>query len=151
MEKLEAAYRVKLAKSKDNLTPARNGSGQTSLSTSSSSVNLHRMAPSHRGMTYDIVEHQPPTEDDGVPSLPSKWTDADRCGGLEVSTDGTDIRYASTVKSQDQEAAAARTAYPMPTHAGIYYYEGLITEMTGCLSIVTTVASRMALPSLWAM
>lgn len=123
LEKLDAAHKAKHANQRELLTPGQHGSGQASLSTSSSNVSLHRMAPSHRGMTYEIVEHQPPAEDDGIPPLPSKWAEVDRFGGLEVSPDGRDIRYSGTLKSQEHEAAAARTDYPMPPQCGIYYYE----------------------------
>ena len=123
LEKLEAVHRVKQANQKDLLTPGQHGSGQASLSTSSSSVSLPRMAPSHRGMTYEIVEHQPPIDDDGVPPLPSKWAEVDKFGGLDVSSDGQDIRYSGQFKSQEHEAAAARTDHPMPPQGGLYYYE----------------------------
>ena len=123
LEKLEAAYRAKQANQKDLLTPGQHGSGQASLSTSSSSVSLPRLAPSHRGMTYEIVEHQPPVDDDGLPPLPSKWAEVDKFGGLDVLSDGQDIRYSGQFKSQEHEAAAARTDHPMPPQGGLYYYE----------------------------
>ena len=124
MERLEATYREKLTAQRDTTTTG-SGVGTTSLSTSSSSVSLHRMAPSHRGMTYEIVESRPPAgEDDSVPPLPSKWAEVDRHGGLEVQLEsgGQEIKYGHA-KSLDHEAAAARTDHPMPPECGIYYYE----------------------------
>ena len=122
LEKLEAVYSTKIAGQRDAVA-AQSTSTPASLSASSSSVSLHRMAPSHRGMTYDIVENHPAWDDDTVPPLPSKWADVDRCGGLEVFSDGQDIRYLPGLKTHDHEAAAARTDFPMPPQCGIYYYE----------------------------
>ena len=124
MEKLEAAHKAKLATQREAATAHPSNPG--SLSTSSSSVSLHRMAPSHRGMTYEIVEHQPVVEDDGLSPLPSKWAELDRFGGLEIGAHGLDIRYTGTQKTQDHEAASARTDHPMPPQCGIYYYEATI-------------------------
>ena len=118
IEKLEAAHRAKLVSQREAVA-----SNPGSLSSSSSSVNLHRMAPSHRGMTYEIVEHPPPIEDDGLAPLPSKWAEVDRHGGLEIAPDGLDVRYTGTYKADQHEAAAARTDHPIPPQCGIYYYE----------------------------
>lgn len=120
IEKLEAAHKAKIAAQRDAHT---HSSRPGSLSTSSSNVNLHKLAPSHRGMTYEIKEHQPPLEDDGLMQLPSRWADADRSGGLEIAADGLDIRYQGPVKVHDHEAAAARADHPMPPQCGLYYYE----------------------------
>ena len=122
LEKLEAAYNAKIAAQRE-AAAAQPASTPASLSASSSSVSLHRMAPSHRGMTYDIVENHPAWDDDTVPPLPSKWSDVDRLGGLEVFSDGQDIRYLPGIKTHDHEAAAARTDFPMPPQCGVYYYE----------------------------
>ena len=126
MEKLELAHKAKLAAQRE--AASTHSSNPSSLSTSSSSVSLHRMAPSHRGMTYDIVEHQPVIDDDGVTPLPSKWADVDRFGGLEVGSDGLDARYVGLSKTQDHEAAATRTDNPMPPACGIYYYEVTVLQ-----------------------
>ncbi|KAI9758716.1 MAG: hypothetical protein M4579_002891 [Chaenotheca gracillima] len=94
-----------------------------SLSTSSSSVNLHKMAPSHRGMTYDIVEKEPAPLEESVTPLPSRWNDADKIEGIELSADGLEVRFSGQGKSHDHEAAAVRADFPMPPQCGIYYYE----------------------------
>ena len=123
MARLDAAHRAKHISQREQFANGQHGAGQSSLSTSSSSASLPRMAPSHRGMTYEIVEHQPQVDEDAIPPLPSKWTEVDKFGGLEVSGDGLDVRYSGSHKSQDHEAAAARTDHPMPPQCGIYYYE----------------------------
>ena len=124
MEKLEAAHKAKLAGQREAASVHSSHPG--SLSASSSSVSLHRLAPSHRGMTYEIVENHPVVEDDGLSPLPSKWAEVDKYGGLEIAADGLDIRYAGLLKTHDHEAAAARTDHPMPPQCGIYYYEATI-------------------------
>lgn len=121
MEKLESAYRSKLASQRDN--PSSHSSHPHSLSTSSSSVSLHKMAPSHRGITYEIIERLPPPEDEGVPPLPSKWKEVDKHGGLEISADGLDVKHVGLAKMHDHEAVAARADQPMPPESGLYYFE----------------------------
>ena len=123
MEKLEAAHKAKMISQKEAAQVQTNGNGVT-LSKNSSSVSLHRMAPSHRGMTYEIKEReQPIVEDDSPAPLPSKWAELDRFGGLEIIADGLEVRYSGPLRTHDHEAAAARADNPMPPQCGIYYYE----------------------------
>ncbi|KAJ9650501.1 hypothetical protein H2198_010188, partial [Neophaeococcomyces mojaviensis] len=49
-----------------------------------------RIAPSHRGMTYDIIESNPPHEDDITP-LPSRLSATDKSQGLDISSDGLEV------------------------------------------------------------
>src|SRR2546430_1044244 len=83
-----------------------------SQSPSSSNVNLHRMAPSHRGMTYDIIEHPLPGEDESLMPLPSKGSDEEKNAGLDVLGEGLEIRYNGPSSKPDMDAAAARADYP---------------------------------------
>lgn len=126
MEKLEAKHEAKIAAQHAEATPRTFKSG--SLSTSSSSVSLHKMAPSHRGMTYDIVENQLPSEDEGPAPLPSKWKTKDKWGGLEILPSEVDVRFVGGSKLSEHEAAATRTDHPMPPECGIYYYEVTIVQ-----------------------
>jgi hypothetical protein len=119
--KLEAAHKAKATAQRE--ASSTHSSNPASLSTSSSNVNLHRMAPSHRGMTYDIVEHHTPNEDDGLNPLPSKWSETDKFPGLESQADGLELRYLGQVNKHDHDAAAARADHPIPPQCGIYYYE----------------------------
>ena len=120
LEQLEESHNARLAAAQDE-PPARS-SNPGSLSTSSSSLSLHKMAPSHRGMTYDIIEHQPHVEDDSPSPLPSKWKDLNQYSGLEIS-DGLDVKYVGQHKLGDSEAAATRADNPIPRECGIYYFE----------------------------
>lgn len=121
MERLEAAYKTKQAAQREAQSSHSAAAG--SLSTSSSSVSLYKMAPSHRGMTYEIIEHQPHVDDERVTPLPTKWAEANKNGGLEISADGLDVRFVGATKLSDHEGAAARADYPMPPQCGIYYFE----------------------------
>ena len=121
MEKLKAAHKAKLAAQADEQFTRSSKPG--SLSTSSSSVSLHKMAPSHRGMLYEIIERQPEVEDDGLTALPSKWAETDKNAGLEISADGQDVKFVGPSKTLDHEAASTRSDNPMPSQCGIYYYE----------------------------
>src|SRR5947207_11730823 len=86
--KLEAAHKAKAAAHREHTSP--HSSNPASLSTSSSNVNLHRMAPSQRGITYEI-EHAPQTEDESLMPLPSKWSDDEKNAGLDVLGEGLEI------------------------------------------------------------
>lgn len=96
------------------------------------------MAPSHRGMTYDIVEKEPAVTtttasaaaaaalEDKPQPLPSRWNESDRHEGLDLTNDGMEVRYMGHVHKPDHEAASVRADFPMPREAGIYYYEATI-------------------------
>ena len=121
LEKLEASHEAKIAAQAEEMQNRPYNPG--SLSKSSSSVSLQKMAPSHRGMTYDIVENPMLVIEDGPSPLPSRWAQVDKWGGLEVGPDGFDVKYVGAAKLSEHEAAAARTDHPMPSECGIYYYE----------------------------
>lgn len=87
------------------------------------------MAPSHRGMTYDIIEHHPPREEDNLMPLPSKWNDADKCPELDLSHEALEVRYKGQGNKHDHEAAAVRADHPMPRQCGIYYFEVTVLAM----------------------
>lgn len=121
LEELETVYDTKCKATKEDPSLPRSGHG--SLEKSSSNISLPKMQSSHRGIAYEIVEHQPPSIETGPGALPSKWVQTDRHQCLEVGHEGQQVRYVGHSKLQDHEAAAARTDYPMPAQAGIYYYE----------------------------
>ncbi|RFU34198.1 hypothetical protein B7463_g2112, partial [Scytalidium lignicola] len=124
VRKLEEAHKAKLAAHRDG--PSTHSSQPGSLSTSTSSVNLQaKIAPSHRGMTYDLIEKAPPADDEALASLPSKWNTHDKHSGLEVLSDGLEVKFASakSATDRDHEACAIRADYPMPPQCGIYYFE----------------------------
>ncbi|EEQ33175.1 SPRY domain containing protein [Microsporum canis CBS 113480] len=144
---LYAAHKSKLSSQRDaqtqsqsQQTPTSGSSAQhhglpsstssLSLSASSSQLNLHRMAPSHRGMTYDIVESHGPgaestalAEGQALIPLPARWNESDKYGGLDLLADGLEVRYIGHVHKQEHEAAAVRADQPMPVKCGIYYFE----------------------------
>ncbi|KAG8533672.1 uncharacterized protein KY384_001413 [Bacidia gigantensis] len=122
MEELEAIYDASMEKAEEeDPVPAR--SGHSSLSKSSSSVSLPKMQASHRGMSYEIIEHQPQPMELGPGPLPSKWQEVDKHNSIEIASDGQQVRFVGPSKLSDHEAAATRTDHPMPSSAGIYYYE----------------------------
>lgn len=118
-ERLEEAQKARLSAQRD----ARS-TGTASLSRSSSSANLHKMVPSHRGMTHDIIERAPPAPyvDEKERMWPTRWNDEDRSAGLELLRDGLDVKCGSVSKTHD-EALSVRTDNPMPRQCGIYYFE----------------------------
>ncbi|KAF2091266.1 ran-binding protein [Saccharata proteae CBS 121410] len=122
-EKVRDSYNARLIAQRDSRNAYPSGTG--ALSTSSSSVNLHKMVPSHRGMTHDIIERAPPAashSEDKVRSWPTRWNDADKFNGLDLLKDGMEVKFGGLSKSHD-EAPAVRSDHPMPKQCGIYYYE----------------------------
>lgn len=122
ISRLDAAHRAKLAAQQRDATSS-NSAPNSALSTSSSHVHLTRMAPSHRGMTYDLIENPPPTTLDPLMPLPTQWSSTDKYNGLDLSSDGLDVRYEGAPHKHDHEAAALRADNPMPPQCGIYYFE----------------------------
>ncbi|KAF9886410.1 hypothetical protein FE257_011442 [Aspergillus nanangensis] len=118
--RLDAARRAKLVTHRDAVSSSV---ASNPLSASSSQASLHRIAPSHRGMTYDIIEREPPIDDEHLLPLPSRWNDADKYAGLELTNGGLEVRYTGAVNKHDHEAAAVRADNPMPPQCGIYYFE----------------------------
>lgn len=122
VERLAEAHRVKQSLLRDG--PLSRSSTGNSPSGSSSSANLPKMALSHRGMTYDIIEKEPPAELDGLTPLPSRWNEADKYSGLDIQPNGLGVRFVGPGKSHEHpEAAAVRANHPMPPQCGIFYYE----------------------------
>ncbi|KAH8811790.1 hypothetical protein F5884DRAFT_290075 [Xylogone sp. PMI_703] len=124
VRKLEEAHKAKLAAQKDG--PSAHSSQPGSLSTSTSSVNLQaKIAPSHRGMTYDLIEKAPPADEEALAPLPSKWNTHDKHASLEVVADGLEVKFGSakSATDRDHEACAIRADHPMPLQCGIYYFE----------------------------
>ena len=126
IEKLQAANEAKLAAQRE--APPAPSKGNGALSSRSSSVSLPKLAPSHRGMTYEVIEHQPPEDTGGLTALPSKWAEADKNQAIEIGPDGLDVRFVSSAKLLEHEGASTRTDHPMPVQGGLYYYEVTITS-----------------------
>jgi hypothetical protein len=74
-------------------------------------------------MTYDIIEREPPSDDDNVMPLPSRWSNSDKYSALELTNGGLELRYPGPANKHDHEAAAVRADHPMPPQCGIYYFE----------------------------
>lgn len=119
-ERLEEALKAKLAEHRESKSTHSSNPG--SLSTSSSSINLHKAAASHRGLTHEIIERTPALPQDPISPWPMRWNDGDKFPQLEIEDGGRLAKFAGTQKTHD-EAAAVRTDFPMPRECGIYYYE----------------------------
>lgn len=134
VERLQEAHRARVSAQRDARERERShpASAGGSLSTSSSSINLHKMVPSHRGMTHDIIERAPVSylsnHDDAPAPLPSKWSEMDKWQGLDVQGDGLangcEVRFAGLPKgSAADDSASIRADHPIPRECGIYYFE----------------------------
>ncbi|KAK5025762.1 hypothetical protein LTS07_007966 [Exophiala sideris] len=119
--KLEAAHKVKVKREREQ--PSGGSSTTNAPSTSTGSTNVHRITPSHRGMTYDVVESNPPKEEEHLMPLPSRWSEQDRYPGLDVINEGQDLKYSGSPSKAEIEAASVRADFPMSPACGIYYFE----------------------------
>lgn len=124
-QRLEQAHIKRMQALRDSRNTHHLPSGHGSLSTSSSSVNLHKMSSSHgnRAPLHDVVERTPIADTtDGLKGLPTRMNENDKWPGLETLADGTEVRFQGVTKTPD-EAAAIRSDCPMLKEVGIYYYE----------------------------
>ncbi|CAO1605534.1 hypothetical protein XANCAGTX0491_009050 [Xanthoria calcicola] len=126
VERLHQAHEAKTAAQRE--APPTQAKGTGALSSRSSNASLPKLAPSHRGMTYEVVEHPPPEDNGGLTPLPSKWAEADKNQAIEIGPDGLEVHFVGGSKMQDHEGAATRTDHPIPGQVGIYYYEATITS-----------------------
>jgi hypothetical protein len=118
-ERLQDVHKAKLAAQREHRSAHSSNAG--SLSTSASSVNLHKMTPSHRGLAHEIVERAPVFVDEPAP-WPTKWNDGDKFAQLDIDDNGRQAKFSGAQKTHD-EAASVRADFPMPRQCGIYYYE----------------------------
>ncbi|TAQ88082.1 hypothetical protein B7494_g3622 [Chlorociboria aeruginascens] len=119
VRRLEEAHKAKYSTHRDGQSPG-------SLSTSTSSINLQtKMAPSHRGMTYEIIEKASPIENISLPPLPTKWNSQDKNAALEVFSEGLEVKFTGmkSTTDRDHEASSIRADQYMPPQCGIYYFE----------------------------
>ncbi|KAF2246434.1 SPRY-domain-containing protein [Trematosphaeria pertusa] len=119
-EKLEEVHKARIAAQREYRSTHSSNAG--SLSTSSSSANLHKMAPSHRGLSHDIIERAPIVVEEPVAPWPTRWSETEKFPQMEVDDNGRQAKFAGAQKGPD-EAASVRADYPMPRQCGIYYYE----------------------------
>ena len=143
--RLNADHQARLASAENDDATSNPLSGLSSSSTSSSHGHGPRIALSHRGMTHDVIEREPPSIDDHhipLPLLPSRWSDTDKFPTLETLHGGLEVRYTGPLNKHDHEAAAVRTDNPMPPQCGIYYFEITILSKPkeGYVSCVMSVA-----------
>lgn len=120
--KLEEAHVARVVAQRDSRSA--HSSNAASLSTSSSSVNVHKMVPSHRGMTHDIIERALPSAsvEDAPAPLPSRWALGHDVTGMDLLNAATEARYSGLTKQHD-EAACVRADCTIPRECGIFYYE----------------------------
>lgn len=106
---------------------ARSSMGGT-ISRSGSGINLQKMVPSHRGMTYEIQERYVPSgAEDIVAPLPTRCSSHDKCSVLEISGDGAEVKFTGQFKTGSvDDAATVRADNPVPRACGIYYFEIIV-------------------------
>jgi len=122
IERLHAAHKVRLQRHKEARLAPHMPAGLGSRTVSSSSLGLHKTPASHgsRGVIRDGEAQE--TKEDVLRPLPSRWSETDKCPGLEILADGSEVRFQGVSKAPD-DAAAVRSDQPMPKECGIYYFE----------------------------
>jgi len=124
--KLEAEHMARVKRERQQ--PSGAPSNAPSLSSSANNTNVHRIAPSHRGMTYDVIESNPPREEEELMPLPSRWSEQDRYPGLDITNNGFEVKYSGQPSKADIEAASVRADFPMSPACGLYYFEVTINS-----------------------
>lgn len=124
-EKLEEKHKSRPKTQRDGSTRQSTGTG--TLSRSGSGMSLHKMVPSHRGMTYDIQEKFLGFGEEVLAPLPSRWSSHDKAHDLELNADGLEIHFPGFSSPQKpvtgDEAATLRADHPVPRACGVYYFE----------------------------
>lgn len=125
IERLEERHKTRaatMAQHRENRSgpPSRVGS----LSTTPSSMNLRGGfgSSSYRGVAFDVVEKPSKREEESLKPLPSRWSHADKWHGLELLSDGLEVK-SSDVQKHNDDAASIRADVPVSKECGIYYYE----------------------------
>lgn len=124
IERLEEAHKARAARMEGQQQAAGAGMGQSDDQTGSPTI-LPKPA-SHLGMTFDLIERPRFDEpEEFVASLPARWNQDDKYGGLEVMGDGLEVKYTGSKPpgEREHEACAIRADHAMPREAGIYYFE----------------------------
>lgn len=101
------------------------GSGLGSRQPSSSNLALHKSVATapHRATGHDVIDRLPPSHAQIIPKpLPSRWSESDKCSGLEAMANGLEVKYTGNARTPD-DAAAVRSDHPIPQECGIYFFE----------------------------
>lgn len=154
MTKLEELHRANQAQKENQ---QQSGRGLPAASLDDGGL-MGKTPASHLGMTYDLIERIPtPENESGVPPLPTRWNKDDKFGALEVSANGLEVKYnpaLRTAREQEHEICGIRADNPMPSQAGIYYFEVTLLSKrrdettTVCVGFVTKNVS-LARPPGW--
>ncbi|KAI1322549.1 ran-binding protein [Xylariaceae sp. FL0255] len=152
MTKLEEQHRI--AKAHKELHPQSANGGAPPPE---SILNTIRTAASHMGISYDLVERIKTFDHSiTIPTLPTRLNIHDRHGALDIASNGLELKYSPalrTTREQDHESCGIRADHPMPSQAGIYYYEITIQsrrkdETSVCVGFMSKTAS-LARPPGW--
>jgi len=77
---------------------------------------------SYRGVAFDVVEKPLKAQEEATKPLPSRWSHSDKAHGLELLSEGLEVKSTELQKHND-DAASVRADAPVPKECGIYYYE----------------------------
>ena len=124
LERLHTLHKARL----HNLRESRLAQPQHGLGSRTPSSSNLKLPSSYgsRAAVSDVVERSnPPAIEEYLDPLPSRWSETEKCAGLEVLPDGYEVRFNGVVKSTD-DAATVRTNHPIPKQCGVYYFETTI-------------------------
>lgn len=130
-QSVQRQYRSRIvAPREDPVRAPRSPQPGTSLSTDSHETKAPAKGGSHRGMAYEVVEKAPVAMEESLPPLPTRWSSTDKHIGVEVVSDGLEIKFVGgkNISERDHEASAVRADHGIPTQCGLYYYEMTVSE-----------------------
>jgi len=127
LERLHEKQKARAAAQMQPRDKSASSSRVGSLSTTPSSMNLHRAGfSSYRGVMHDVQEKAPRPQEETLRPLPTRWSHIDRLDGLELSGDGLQVNFNGEYKKLDDAAASVRADSSVPRECGIYYYEATV-------------------------
>jgi hypothetical protein len=54
---------------------------------------------SHRGLPYDVIENAA-GEDDALNPLPTRWNEGDKCPGIELLNNGSEVKFVGSFTTE---------------------------------------------------
>lgn len=127
--KLQDAHQARLMALRDARVQEPQPGPALAASATTTNGSIHsKPPPQGEPSSFDIIEKpEAPEEPGSVPPLPTRWSKTDKWSGIDVMSEGVEVRYTSHKPSHDLETASIRANHPIPPECGIYYYEVTIT------------------------
>ncbi|KAL2887492.1 Ran-binding protein 10 [Ceratocystis lukuohia] len=89
---------------------------------------LKQPPPTFLGRHFRPSQEDADTGDIKVNPIPTYWDENDKHVGLEVSSDGLELRHVGSKEQRENDTSSIRANCPIPKEVGLYYYEVSISH-----------------------